>query len=179
MSRKKITLKFNTEIRGIFNRSSIPIHDGVAYLLCLHYGVDPSFIPEELKRKVLSTGIVTKDYSNDTVKWVKSLFEETETGFEWIGEWMDLFKSVNPERRGAKATVLTRMKRFFTNYPHVRVEEVMEATKTYLRSVDDPKYCKKSHKFISEIDGSSMLLDFVESLPMHRAAEQTYKDDII
>jgi len=179
MSRKKIALEFNSEIKDIFNRSSISIHDGLSYLLCLYYGTDPSFIPKELERKVLSTGIVTKDYSNDELKWNVSLFEETESGFEWITNWMDLFKQVNPERRGVKADVLRRMKKFFVNNPSVRKEDVFEATRMYLKTIDNSIYCKKSHKFIYEQDGSSMLLDYVERIPKNRAVEQTYKDDVI
>lgn len=179
MSRKKIILNFNSEIRDIFNRNSISIHDGLSYLLCLYYGTDPSYVPKELERKVLSTGIVTKDYSDDELKWNISLFEETESGFEWITEWMDLFKQVNPERRGVKADVLRRMKKFFINNPSIRRDEILEATKSYLKTIDNPIYCKKSHKFIYEQDGSSMLLDYIEGLPKNRVIEQTYKDDII
>lgn len=179
MSRKKITLEFNSEIRDIFNRSSIPIHDGLSYLLCLYYGTDPSYIPKELERKVLSTGIVTKDYNNDELKWNVGLFEETENGFEWISDWMDMFKQVNPERRGVKADVLRRMKKFFVNNPSIRKEDVLEATKMYLKTIDNSIYCKKSHKFIYEQDDSSMLLDYVERIPKNRAVEQTYKDDVI
>ena len=66
MSKKKLILDINPEIRQIFISKNIPVHDGVAYLLCLYYGVTPSFIPDELERRVLSTSIVTKDYSDDT-----------------------------------------------------------------------------------------------------------------
>lgn len=179
MSRKKITLNFNSEIRNIFNNNSISVHDGLSYLLCLYYGTDPSYIPKELERKVLATNIVTKDYENDEIKWNIDLFEETESGFEWISDWMDLFKNVNPERRGVKADVLRRMKKFFVNNPSIRKEQVLEATKMYLKTVDNPTYCKKSHKFIYEQDGSSMLLDFVERIDSNRAAIQNKFDDII
>ena len=161
MSKNQIILNFNSEIRSILSAQHIPIHDGLAYLMCIHYGISPSFIPEELERKVLACRIVGKDYTNEEYKWHIPLFEETETGFEWIGEWMDMFKKVNPERRGVKADVLRRMKKFFVNNPAVRKDEVIAATQEYLDSISNGTYCKKSHKFIYEIDGSSMLLDYV------------------
>lgn len=179
MSRKKITLNFNSEIRELFVNNSISVHDGLSYLLCLYYGTDPSYIPKELERKVLATNIVTKDYENDEIKWNISLFEETESGFEWISDWMDLFKNINPERRGVKADVLRRMKKFFVNNPSIRKEQVFEATNMYLKTVDNPTYCKKSHKFIYELDGSSMLLDYVERIDSNKAAIQNKFDDII
>lgn len=161
MSKGQITLTFNSEIRTIFNSQGIPIHDGLAYLMCLYYGIEPSFIPKELERRVLACRIVGKDYTSGEIKWHISLFEEGESGFEWIGEWMDKFKKINPERRGVKADVLRRMKKFFVNNPAIRKDEVYAATDEYLESVSNATYCKKSHKFIYEQDGSSMLLDYV------------------
>ncbi len=175
----RITLEINSEIKDIFTRKGISIHDGIAYLMCLYYGISPSYIPSELERKVLACGIVTKDYDADETVWKVPLFEEQETGFEWIGEWMDLFKMINPERRGAKRYVLTRMKRFFVNNPSIRKEDVFAATNLYLNSVDNPKYCKKSHKFIYEQDGSSMLQDYVEQAKRKKEINHRYTDDII
>lgn len=51
MSKKKLILDINPEIRQIFISKNIPVHDGVAYLLCLHYGVTPSFIPDDLEEE--------------------------------------------------------------------------------------------------------------------------------
>lgn len=175
----KIKLEINTEVRRIFNSKGISIHDGMAYLLCLYYGIEPSYIPESLERKVLACGIVTKDYSSDTVVWKIPLFNEQETGFEWIGDWMDLFKKVNPERRGTKQFVLTRMKRFFVNNPSIRKDEVFSATEHYLKTVDNPKYCKKSHKFIYEQDGSSMLFDYVDQLKRKNDSMNSYTEELI
>lgn len=176
--RKNIILNFNSEIKEKFRSNRIPVHDGLGYLLFLHYGLDPSYTPKELERRVLASGIVSKNYSNDQVEWRIPLFEETESGYEWIGEWMDLFKEKNPHRRGTKSFVLSRMKKFFVNNPSVRKEDVMEATKLYLRSVSDPTYCKKSHKFIYEQDGNSMLQEYVEM--NNEKIEKTDKyDDVI
>lgn len=179
MSRRKITLNFNSEIRDILIKNSISIHDGLSYLLCLYYGTDPTFIPEILESKVLATRIVTKDYITGEIKWNINLFEETESGFEWISEWMDLFKQVNPNRRGTKGDVLKRMKKFFVNNPSIRKDQVFDATKTYLKTVDNATYCKTSHKFIYEMDGSSMLLSYVESIPDVQKLIKIQNDDII
>lgn len=179
MSKKKLILDINPEIRQIFISKNIPVHDGIAYLLCLYYGVTPSFIPDELERRVLATNIMTKDYSDDTIKWNLSLFEEQEIGFEWVSEWMDLFKAKNPERRGVKADVLKRMKKFFVNNPSVRKDEVFQATENYLKNVSEPIYCKKSHKFIYEIDGTSMLKDYVDGLSRAQEVKRADLEDVI
>lgn len=179
MSKKQLILEINSEIRKILINKGIPIHDGVAYLLCLYYGVSPTYIPEELKRRVLATNILTKDYSSDTIKWNLSLFEEQEIGFEWIGDWMDLFKAKNPERRGVKADVLRRMKKFFVNNPSIRKDEVFQATENYLKSVSEAIYVKKSHKFIYEQDGTSMLKDYVDGLSRAQEVKRADLEDVI
>lgn len=179
---KKLTksiLKVNSEIKEKLKSKSIPINDGLAYLVCLYYNIEPSYVPDILKKKILASGIVTQDYISDTIEWRVPLFEETETGFEWISEWMDLFKKVNPDRRGIRADVLRRMKKFFANNPSIRKDDVFKATEMYLKGIEDPRYCKKSHKFIYEIDGSSMLLDYVESYEERIEKEEKYKEDII
>jgi hypothetical protein len=175
---KQILLNFNSKIKSLFKDYNIPIHDGISYLLSVHYGVKPSYIPAELERRVLATNIITMDYSNNLVKWNESLFEETEIGFEWVSDWMDLFRQVNPERRGTKADVLRRMKKFFVNNPSIRKDDVFEATKAYLASVSNPIYCKKSHKFIYEIDGTSMLLDYVQQT-IATNEYNSYNSDVI
>jgi len=175
----KIKLNINSQIKDKLASKNISLHDGLCFLLCIYYGVKPSYIPEELARRILAVGIVTKDYSNDTIEWKIPLFEETINGFEWITEWMDLFKVVNKDRRGVKNYVLKRMKTFFINNPSVRVEQVMEATKMYLRSVDNPIYCKKSHKFIYEADGSSMLEEYVALHGERITKVHKYNDDVI
>ena len=179
MAKKQILLDINPEIREIFIDKSIPVHDGIAFLICLYYGISPSYIPIELERKILSCNIVTKDYVSDTISWNVNLFEEQETGFEWVSEWMDMFKEVNPERRGVKSDVLRRMKKFFVNNPSIRRDDVMKATQTYLKSVSEPIYCKKSHKFIYEQDGTSMLKDYVDRAIKVEELGDIYEDDII
>lgn len=152
----RIKIEFNPKIVEILKRSNISLDDGISYLLSAYYKFDPSYIPEELKRKVLSTGILTRDYNTNEVKWKVPLFEGGVTNFEWVVDFMDMFSRVNPSRRGVKSIAITRMKTFFVNNPSVRMQDVMEATELYIKSVDDPQYLMKSHKFIYTQDGSTL-----------------------
>ena len=43
-----------------------------------------------------------------------------------------MFSKINTKRRGDRSYVLKYMKELFTNYPDIRKEEVLEATKQYL-----------------------------------------------
>ena len=176
---KRMLLTTNPEISKILRDKNIPVNDGIAYLVILYYQIECNFIPPILESRILSSGIVTVDYTTNTVVWKVPLFEEQENGFEWISDWMDLFKKVNPERRGTKADVLRRMKKFFVNNPAVRMDDVVKATENYLSTITEPMYCKKSHKFIYEQDGSSMLLDYVESLSRVEEIRKATLEDVI
>ena len=159
---RNVKVVVNPKIKEILSSINVSVHDGLCYLFCVYYGIDPSYIPMELKQKILATRIVTKDYDTGEITWKVPLFEGQEIGFEWIDEFMNLFRDLNPARKGTKSMVLSRMKKFFMNNPSVRKEDVMEATKLYLKSVDNPEYLKLSHKFIQEKDGS-MLEDWIET----------------
>lgn len=173
-SNKHVKLEVNSRIKEILNNCNISIHDGLSYLLCLYYELEPSFIPNEIIRRISASGIVEKDLKTGNFKWNVDLFEESDDNLEWIGEWMDLFKEKNPERRGTRSLAIKRMKSFYMNNPFISKAEVFEATKMYLQGVSQPKYCKKSHKFIKEQDGSSMLKEYIDILRERNETEEEY-----
>lgn len=168
--------KYNPVLIEVLKDNNLPINDSLAVLTLMHFNLKPSFLDKLLVAQILSIGIVTMDYSSKTFEWKYGLFEDTQTGYEWVTEWMDLFKAVNPDRRGSKPAVVKRMKEFFVTYPKYRVDDIMRATKSYLSSVTDPRYCKTSQKFIKEQDGSSMLLEQLEKIQESRV--RTFREFI-
>lgn len=156
------TVDINPALVSAVRDARLPMDDTLGMLILLHHGVKPTYIPQDFIRRVLASGIVTYDATSKTYDWRYGLYEGGNTQYDWIKEWMDLFKVVNPDRRGTKASVVKRMKDFFANYPQYNVDNVMAATRAYLQTVTNPQYCKTSHKFIKEQDGSSMLLEQLE-----------------
>lgn len=170
-------LTVNSSILEKLSNANISIQDGIAFLLSLYYEVYPSYVPEILKTKVLALGIVTKDYSSDEIIWRQPLFEESLDNFEWIDDWLLLFKNKNPQRRGNKREVLKRMKRFFANNPNSTPEEVLKATKSYLNQTA-PQYVRMSQRFIYEQDGSSMLKTYLDT-SIKKTNNKYYEQDRI
>jgi len=136
----------NTEVIEILKKNNISVDDGLTYLLSLHYNLNPTFIPNVLKAQILASGIVSP--KDGVLIWNVSLFEENITHFEWVKEYRDAFKRINPERAGNLNTCVERFKRFFAANPQVRVEDVRDAVNMYFRSLQSPKYLMKSHNFI-------------------------------
>lgn len=114
---------------------------------------------EEVLGEMIKEGLLS--YSELTgYKLVFHIFEEqtkesTLTDkFAWVGKFRDLFKQANPDRWGTLSTCKERMKKFFSENPEIRVDEVMDATEMYLKNTDR-RYIMKSHKFIYDGAGTS------------------------
>lgn len=156
----------NSEIREILKENDIRYDDGLSYLLSLYFDCVATFTPDILKLRMLTTNIFEVTEKQGLV-WNTPLFEEQLTNFEWVVEFRDAFKQINPERAGDLNTCILRFKRFFAKYPQYRVEDVKEAVNAYFRSVSSPRYLMKSHKFIFEghiNTGSSELLTWLERI---------------
>lgn len=175
------SIDINPEIIEVLKSNKIRVADGVSALVLMYHNLKPTYLDKSLTDTLFTTGLVSFDYTSNSFSWKYPLYENShEDNYDWIGDWMDLFKKSNPERRGTKAAVVKRMKDFFANNPKYTVENVFNATRQYLRSVTDPKYVKTSHKFIKEQDGSSKLLEQLEvmSTSSIRVGDGSFNDTI-
>lgn len=138
---------------------------------------------EEVLGEMIKEGLLS--YSELTgYKLVLHIFEEQEQEtqsadkFKWVSKFRDLFKQVNPDRWGTLSTCKERMKKFFSENPEVRVDEVMDATIMYLKNTDR-RYIMKSHKFIYDGAGTSRnstLEEWIEKLKEVSSNTQSPKD---
>jgi len=148
-----MNIYMNEEIIRILKENGISVDDGLTYLLSLHYGLKPTFIPDILKTQILISGIIIP---KDTgIEWKIPLFSDMITHFEWVKEYRDAFKKINPERSGNLKTCVARFRKFFADNPEVRVEDVKDAVNLYFRSLKNPQYLMKSHNFIFMGQGTS------------------------
>lgn len=161
----------NPEIIKGLNDFNVDKQEAQLYLLGIYFGIDTTSIDEVTRKKVNAMGIVERHYSaeyGNSVKWLVPLFQQEKGDkFSWINDWMDGFKRINPDRRGDKAAVLSRMKKFFAEHPGTSPQDVFNATQAYFRTVSEPQYLKKSHKFIFEGQGfnrSSLLREFLDKI---------------
>ena len=173
-------VSINSEILSTLRSYKINSEQAQMYLLGIYFNLDTESIPEITKKKVNALGIVEREYRDNSstphrLKWRVPLFnEEKNEAFDWIESYRELFAVRNPERKGTKAAVMARMKKFFAEHPEVRKQDVRQATEAYLRTVTDPQYLKSAHKFISEGTGFnkvSMLEQFLETVKESGASD--------
>jgi hypothetical protein len=157
-------MKINPEIVQLFKKRNIDRHEGLLYLLGLYYGLDTRCIPELTKKQVNACKVAERNYmsENKEIVWNIGLFEGQETDFEWVAKWREPFKEMNPGRAGILQTCIARMKKLFRANPTLTKEDAFASRDAYLRTVNDPMFLKKSHKFIYEqVVDSSMLMEYL------------------
>lgn len=155
-------------IKTIVNaKLDISTVDMVGYLLCMYYNLYPSYLPlQEMQEKAEGIGLI--EIKTDIVKFLIPLFkdnkDEIDENWKWVeDEYIPLFKEVgkgNPIRE-----VLPRMKKIFANNPDIRKDEVIEATKMYIRNTIT-KYIRESRYFIMKgvgVQQTSDLLTWIDN----------------
>lgn len=159
-------MKINQEIFKLLEEHDVDKNEGVLYLLSIYHNVESNCISEKTIRIVNNLGVVERDYKTNTLIWQVALYEgqNVDSVWDWVNQYRDLFASKNKERTGSKKTCVLRMKMFFAENPHVRKEDVLEATAMYLRTIE-PQYVKTAERFIYDGQGNyktSMLTQWVE-----------------
>lgn len=161
-------MKVNPEVFKLLQEYDIDVNESILYLLSLYHNIESECISEKTLRAVNNIGIVERDYKTNTLTWHVGLYEgqNTDSVWEWVNQYRDLFTAKNKERSGSKKTCVQRMKMFFAENPHVRKEDVLEATEMYLRTVE-PQFVKTAERFIYDGQGNykmSMLTNWVEKV---------------
>ncbi len=137
----------NKNIYELLKKSNINLDEAILYLLSLHFEIRNDCISDQVKSKVHSIGIVKQ--TSTGLQWTLPLFEGAETAFEWVKtEYIPLFTAANREKGGHVKESTIRMKRFFAENPEIRKEDVIEATKMYIRETNDHTYLRLPHYFI-------------------------------
>ena len=165
-------MKINDEILEILSEVKIQKDDGICYLLSLFYGYKPEFIPDSFKQKMNITGIYQED--KGTIKWNVPLFEGQQTAFEWVKDYCQLFKDANSLRAGHVREATALLKKLFATNPELRKDDIINATKMYIRNTD-PKYIMMPHYFIQKGIGASKtttIFDWIEKYQLTKEQEE-------
>lgn len=160
-------MEINPKVKAVVNSSNITNKpSAIALLLAVYYKCSQATcFSETLKAQVFSLGIFTVGKTG--IEWLIPLFNNQESNFEWVSEFRQMFKSRNKSRAGDLRACIVRMKEFFSSNPHIRKDQVMQATEKYLASVTDPSYICTSQYFIFKgkgLDRTSPLEQWIEEV---------------
>lgn len=158
-------MEINAEIYEALKEMKIYKPDGICYLLSMYFGDKPTFIPDDLKRKMNLTGIY--EVEEQTIKWIIPLFEGQEIAFDWVAkEYIPMFKAANPKKSGHVREALTLIKALFVKNPEVRKDDVLAATRLYIANTN-PTYLMLPHYFIQKgrgVEKTTTILDWLDKV---------------
>lgn len=165
---------WNPKILEIIIKHDQNSDDILVYLLSLHYGLKPSYVPDIVKKSTNIMGIVNRDFERGKVKWILPLFNSQpqqavlDSKWDWVqAEYRELFRAIDPKRGGDKQSCLKKMQKFFAQNPDVRKDDIIRATNSYLDEFkdgkQDPKFLIHADYFIKKLD-QSRLAQYVELL---------------
>ena len=150
--------KINQKVIDIVEKSSFKSQDIFVYLLSLFFNYEPSYIPEKVKEETNRLGIINRDYLKGTVQWIVPLFNitpEIDTAWDWVhNDYRKLFSDVKAIAGGNKKSCTMKMKKFFSEHPDVRKQDVIDAAKLYIEEFangkNNPVYMQRADYFISK-----------------------------
>lgn len=162
-------LTLNPEISNTLKKYNIDVDEALCYLFCLRNELSIDHISTQTIKQVNETcDFFEKDFDdNDNIKWkIKFYVEDSLEKLNWVDEFRNKFKQVNPTRAGTYKDVHKRLTKFLKENDFTK-NQILGAVDTYLEDMVrhgvDPKFVKSAHKFIYEGQGklkSSMLEDY-------------------
>ncbi len=174
-------LKINDKIVKILEDHHIGVDIGLSLLFVQYFNKGVShFASSDDILKLNACGIYRINPDTKKMEWVVPFIIEDEIkgSFSWVSdEYRKLFIDVNPSKRGDKKSCITRMKKFFSENPDVRKEEVIEATKMYLKNTDSD-FIRFPHYFITKGVGADRTSDLLEWIELYRESIKDTSNEV-
>lgn len=166
-----------TLITTIYNSdTNIIAEDMIGYLICIYHNIYPTYLPlSEIQKEAVRLGLI--EIKTDLPVFLIPLYnnEKTDDKWKWVEDkYIPLFKDVkkdNPIRE-----VLPRMKKFFSKNIDIRIDEVIGASKMYIKETNY-KYIRESRYFIYKGVGANQISDLLTYVEKYRKAENPITKD--
>ena len=154
----------------------IEVDTAILYLISIKMELKVNCFSEELIRKVNLLKIISRDYNNNKLLWLIPLYAAEEVSnlddnWKWINEYRSIFEKIGKEYKGDEKGVLQKLKKYFSEHPEVRKEDVLEAallyTYPFANKQNNPKFMTNANYFINKkVDGvyQSKLSQYLEIL---------------
>lgn len=172
------------ELIEIFDDNKKDVDKALLYLISVYFKIEDasSCIEERILRTVNVSKIVTREFEkeNYTLNWRIPLFVNEnhviieDSNWSWVESYRNLF-FINPARVSTLEACIKSMKKFFAKYPHIRADDVIEATKIYISPYENTQqnkeYVMNANNFIFKKENGveiSMLHNFVQLVHNNR-----------
>lgn len=146
----------------------------LSFLIPLYYGIENPQTTEEYKNKAVELKLVKKS-GKKYIPLLNLTDDITPSNFDWVEkEYVHLFSPIGKNTNANEAT--RRMEYLFKDNPDLTKEEILEATKMYLRSTN-AKYVRLPHYFIRKGMGRNVTEDILVWVENYREAVRNREAD--
>lgn len=152
--------------------SEVATVDMIGYLICIYHNIYPTYLPlPEIESEAVRIGLIKTE--NQKASFLIPLYtadknEELEEKWKWIiKEYIPLFKEV--DKSSSPKEVVPRMKKLFYENPDIRVDEIIGASKMYIRNTNN-KYIREARYFIYKGVGTDKVSDLLTWIEKYRIA---------
>jgi len=113
------------------------IDDCLAFLLAVERGLQPKHTVDYVIKSCYSAGLIGYDKHTESYVYRGEDSSPKYGGFQWVvDEYIQLFLDAGmPKTDRYEKNTVTRMKKFFSEYPEIRKDEVILGTKIYVTKV--------------------------------------------
>jgi hypothetical protein len=148
-------MRLNPDLFETFKEYNINPSYGFLSLLAVYHSIpltgDLGKMLDSTMMQINIAKIIDKDYKTNTLIWNTTLYEGEEHEWSWIDtEYRVLFKAANKLKAGSSSSCVRKMKEFFKKHPAVRKQDVIEATKFYISTMNDMEYLQQADYFITK-----------------------------
>lgn len=182
-------MNINPEIPKTLRQFNINEADGILCLLALYYNLNETIIPPIVSKQVSLSKIVERDIDHPgKIIWNIALYENEvipqDKEWEWVENFRKAFGKLRADAIGNKKNCYDKMKKFFSQNPEIRVDDIKEALNMYLKPFElgrqDVKYLQQADYFISKrvkaeggTEYSSRLEMYLEIIKKQKAEQQS------
>jgi hypothetical protein len=184
----------NQQIITILDANKINRDDALTYLIALYNKLNPSYIPEPLKRQIYANGILNRGETEGSIVWLVPLFEEKkseEKNWDWVlDKYRVLFTMIRGDAGGDKKSCIDKMKLYLRNNPEVTQDEVLAAASQYTEQFKSGRqniqYLQRADYFILKIQNGaggrtheSRLGEYIEIVRKLRKTEELQNKNVL
>lgn len=111
----------------------------------------------------------------------KKKTKKIEVSNDFITQYRNLFKGLKPGSMGYAKGVSQKMSRFFTENPETTEEEVINATRKYLDSLNNYQYLQQADYFIYKKDAngeSSRLSAYIDEIRLNTTSDENWTTNL-
>jgi len=155
-----MNLTLNPEIKKTLKKYKINVDEALCYLFCLRNGLSIDHISVNTAKQVNETcDFFEKDFDDpENIVWkIKFYVEDTLNKIDWVDDFREKFRTINPTRGGTYKEVHKRLIKFYKENEFDK-QEILGGVDLYIEDMikakQDPKFLKSAHKFIYEGHGN-------------------------